>query len=575
MKKQKINIDNYFEQARNSQVDFDISDARGLIEKHPKVPDTALKHTTNNIGNKIMNILAFTAAASAIWLMSLGYFGEDNTGVDLSDNRKSEKLIIPSKTDETTKAMPAKDPKIEKYIAYNQSDKKQTKTPDDKKQQSTTLKLKNTSTNSITNTTVVEVKGVNIIDLSGEQLAKLGFTFKGDNAEVWLFGKKSPQKVIINKDLVQLQIQSKNNETNSEEIPDIWPKMITDAQGNKHFLAFEGEYANSALINYQDEKAFAVMSENGESVEKAIKTIVTSYHINTDSSSANKQDLSFMFDSLNGNTHDIQIDYMELGESQEVEINAESLRWLQKFGFDSTFNDPDKMKIIMRRFTDTNITRSLPSLRTDSTNKPIMVKSRIAFQNNLQEDDTNSDDILKHKASFASDIEEDFNKYVRVNKLIPIRVILNDADKTERIFWYDPTEELLEILPDDIAANIEPELAAVEESDEFCEAPATGGEKYFDVWRACSGAVENLEVYPNPTTGPINLKFILKEKRHINISLHDLNGRMVQNLYEWQKHEAGAINLNITAKQQIEAGIYLVVVRTDMAEQAVQRLIIE
>ena len=145
MKKQKINIDNYFEQARNSQVDFDISDARGLIEKHPKVPDTALKHTTNNIGNKIMNILSFTAAASAIWLMSLGYFGEDNTGVDLSDNRKSEKLIIPSKTDETTKAMPAKDPKIEKYIAYNQSDKKQTKTPDDKKQQSTTLKLKNTS----------------------------------------------------------------------------------------------------------------------------------------------------------------------------------------------------------------------------------------------------------------------------------------------------------------------------------------------------------------------------------------------------------------------------------------------
>lgn len=170
--------------------------------------------------------------------------------------------------------------------------------------------------------------------------------------------------------------------------------------------------------------------------------------------------------------------------------------------------------------------------------------------------------------------------YHQINKLVPVSVpIKNAVDRQGNpmpgyriIAWYEPTEELFGHLPADVAENLRKELNAFNSADDLCDVEAVAGkESYFDVWRTCSGAIENLSVFPNPTDGNVNIKFDLKTERNYNVSLHNLMGSKVLDLGNYSGG-LGEIDINYNI-QNVEAGLYLIVVQTESGEQAVQRII--
>lgn len=162
--------------------------------------------------------------------------------------------------------------------------------------------------------------------------------------------------------------------------------------------------------------------------------------------------------------------------------------------------------------------------------------------------------------------------YVNINKLIPVNVYV---DNKKYIFWYEPTDEFVNALPDSISEKIKPEIQALKERNNVCEAKAIAGEDtYFDVWRACAGAVENLQVYPNPAKDYVNLSFSLTKDRYVNVSINDLNGNRVKAIAKHIPFKYGINNYKVDLSG-LTRGMYLMVLETEEGEQAVQRLIIE
>jgi hypothetical protein len=140
---------------------------------------------------------------------------------------------------------------------------------------------------------------------------------------------------------------------------------------------------------------------------------------------------------------------------------------------------------------------------------------------------------------------------------------------------YEPTEEFLKALPAEYRQRIEPEVKALQAGNNICQsAPVAADEAYFDIWRSCSGAVENLAVFPNPASDFINVKYNLSQARNIEISLHDLSGRKIRSLSSFDMCPAGPMDRKFQLND-LQPGMYLVSVQTDKNEQAVQRVVVE
>ncbi|MBM2814350.1 MAG: Peptidase [Ignavibacteria bacterium] len=175
------------------------------------------------------------------------------------------------------------------------------------------------------------------------------------------------------------------------------------------------------------------------------------------------------------------------------------------------------------------------------------------------------------------------DKYIRINKLVPIKVAMganptpneyNNNKDFAFILWFDPTQEFIDKLPKDIAERLGNEIKSLNNSTESCkQAPATG-EPIFDVWRSCSGAIENLELFPNPATSKVTVKFNLNENRNASIALYDVSGRIIAELAPNRKLAKGTLEETFMLPN-IPPGIYLISIKTDNAEQAVQRLVVE
>ncbi|HEX3072335.1 MAG TPA: T9SS type A sorting domain-containing protein, partial [Ignavibacteriales bacterium] len=193
-------------------------------------------------------------------------------------------------------------------------------------------------------------------------------------------------------------------------------------------------------------------------------------------------------------------------------------------------------------------------------------------------------DIDTDFEDMANDENDRINELIRINKLIPVEIpmgrnidrnLYNNNENFSFIAWYEPTPEFLSILPKEVKERLQPEILALQEEKNLCaNAPVKADEAYFDVWRSCSGAVENLTVYPNPASGFINIKYNLAQQRNVEISLHDMNGKVLRTLSPYQTCGYGIMEARFDIKD-IPAGMYLVSIRTDSNEQAVQRVIIE
>lgn len=292
-----------------------------------------------------------------------------------------------------------------------------------------------------------------------------------------------------------------------------------------------------------------------------------------------------------------QLESMELDQQTHKEMN-ERIKEMNK-------NLREKLEVMNGRITDSvrffifpdssistynlNIPSIQPFLdslkntkfRFDTTMKFFfkMDTSRIKHDIEIEELQGPDKDIQKHhKFMFANKlnrIEKDINNYIKVNKLIPVEVpIEENGDDFSFILWFDPTQEFMEKLPARVSYMLEDELEALRNTSDVCATPVKGDEAILDIWRSCSGAIENLHVFPNPADGNVNIQFNLTEKRDLRISLHDLYGKRIETIDNYENMAPGLIRKNISLGD-LAPGMYLIALESKTGEQAVQRIIVE
>jgi type IX secretion system substrate protein len=170
--------------------------------------------------------------------------------------------------------------------------------------------------------------------------------------------------------------------------------------------------------------------------------------------------------------------------------------------------------------------------------------------------------------------EESIDDYLKLNKLIPVKVNLPDCDKYY-ILWYEPNEDFLAALPEDHREKLVSELEAFDKADNVCtDGPVAGEDRYLDLWRSCNGAVENFTVFPNPTSGNVNISYDLKENRDIIVAIHNLNGVKMMELAGKNAKSAGKWTENYNLNN-LQPGMYLLSIQTNTGEKAVQRIILK
>jgi PKD repeat protein len=69
--------------------------------------------------------------------------------------------------------------------------------------------------------------------------------------------------------------------------------------------------------------------------------------------------------------------------------------------------------------------------------------------------------------------------------------------------------------------------------------------------------VSGLQVYPNPTTGNLNLSFTLNEKGPLKIDLYSIDGRLAAPLFNTMQSNAGEYKLNYALPADLQTGLYL------------------
>lgn len=95
-------------------------------------------------------------------------------------------------------------------------------------------------------------------------------------------------------------------------------------------------------------------------------------------------------------------------------------------------------------------------------------------------------------------------------------------------------------------------------------------EAFLDIWRTCSGSIENLRVFPNPVDDELRIMFDLKESREIRFSLHDMGGNNIQEL-KYGHYTEGVVKESLGLKH-IAGGMYILAVKSDKGEIAMQRV---
>ncbi|TAL69751.1 MAG: T9SS type A sorting domain-containing protein [Bacteroidetes bacterium] len=191
-----------------------------------------------------------------------------------------------------------------------------------------------------------------------------------------------------------------------------------------------------------------------------------------------------------------------------------------------------------------------------------------------------------YNKKYFKQINKNLDDYLKVNKLISIEVYMgknlnkdnfNRNDDYAFILWFEPTTEFIEKLPEKYRNKINNEIDAIKDETNNCQIlPKTiaGEEPFFDVWRACNGAIEKLNLYPNPTSEKINVEFNLKSERQIRIIMNDLSGVKILELMNSTMLVAGTYTKSFYL-HNVQPGLYLISVISDCGEQAVQRVIVE
>lgn len=479
----------------------------------------------------------------------------------------------------------------------------------------------------------ITVKGINMVELGQNEISTLGIGNRPDGSIEFVAGKNEAFDVKVT--LAHGDVDIKNTNHSSENA--LIPKFVTDNVGNRKLSLISSSNVNlikayskdeslkdgSATLsnvyisNYDHTDAPDNSAGMGFSIFRQRRNLFSQHGSNINfsfSDGANQNEsisISINVDSL--------FDEILANLSREFDLTSSRTRAGRmslaaiikniREGYDGTVEIQAEPNPIARESEnepaqDTNVyidfhdlKSKLDSLRItlNSYNYMINLNSSIRsidFQSIFNTAQGNRQDNFRNKyypsaiamrswqyqadslMSEMENIENELDAYLRVNKLVPV-VVSNSSGDQSYIFWYEPTAELIDKLPARYRDVLEPELIALKNSLLDCRlAPHPGADSYFEVWRACSGAIENLAISPNPVKNVLTASYLLTSERKCSVALHDLRGTKVRDLSSSATKPAAQINEQY-AINGIAPGLYLLVVSTDNGEQAVQRVIVE
>ena len=177
-----------------------------------------------------------------------------------------------------------------------------------------------------------------------------------------------------------------------------------------------------------------------------------------------------------------------------------------------------------------------------------------------------------------------------LNRLVPVQIELKSGEYVEEakqnrgaeiLLWYVPTPEFVKALPERYREQLQRELDAISSveaeglpSSEVCNRVA--GETILGFCRSSSGAIHKSLIWPNPVQedGGFTLSYVLDADRVVSVTLHDLSGRFLQEISGEQSRTSGKHSESLYLKR-VQSGTYLVALRTDKGETAVQRIVVE
>lgn len=587
-------LDKYFEKARNVKPIYEEEDTRKFLAG--KLSDGGI---ATNLYNKIKVYPMLTALITSVATIAT---------IALLSISSSDTIIKHSET-----PLAVQVGTLEHVSGDELPEVKETKTvstiaANDVVEKEATEKKKQDGIGTVVNLSddnTIDVKAVNSLKLTKEELAKLGIELDQKSFRVNAFDKYT------------YTIYQSNEKTrgyySKDEDKDAMPTpaMITTSTGFKTLTLFkkgnveaivdrvksvdgEGDQPRNELNKsvqmrdflQRESDSLNVISLSPISNKKDIKVITEKYEI---------QDDKKVYDNIENDStaqkkiYEIKIDgkvfsipFEELIKDGQLDQNKykEFIMSISKaigkdLNVDSQFSGGSSNKIENYKL---NINTEIEEkVYTEPMTKLIIEDGESDLEFKLKPGQSvwaDEDSLLTNKnTQLYSNMSFDFINY-NINELIPIEVSF-DGVNTDFIVWYEASEDFLTKLPHSLLEKINPELEAINEQSQNCDnAPIKKDDAVMDVWSGCSGAIKEMRVFPNPANSDSKVEFELEDNRQVSIAVYDLSGKLIKKIKNSDSYSKGriteALNLN-----GVNPGLYYVVVKSEIGEQALQRIIIE
>ena len=157
-----------------------------------------------------------------------------------------------------------------------------------------------------------------------------------------------------------------------------------------------------------------------------------------------------------------------------------------------------------------------------------------------------------------------------INTLIPIEVNLEKIIppcKETLVFWFYPTDDFVDSLPERIRYELKSELNAINNESNKTPSSCT----YFETCKSTL-IVNDLKVYPNPANQNITIEFSLPEAISGWISLVNISGAQIKTIVSKNNFNSGLNSFNANLSD-VSPGVYLVSIFTQKGFKT-QRIII-
>lgn len=536
-------LENYFKSARNHKSPITDEKVRKLIEKSDKIPSTNFTYNRKGI---------MTMTLSSLIIAGLIYFGLNTTSFEniSNDNEKteanSENNISnqPKENFDTADLSEKSLDDVKTTTASNAEEPKEHKKSD-------------------------KIQGLNTITLSEDYLKVFGIKtdtmpFKGEVIHGIGYSTKVSETTAIysiytinNGSTHRFDKITANDTTKHIKLA---PEALTSFTGSIYvynssifggnneldeFFPFRSEFNDFINLEFHKSIKDVELPDNVKSNLKKLQNLFKDISFSKNLDEATKVESKELLTQLN-----------QYFSQVKKEIEPKDTTTLTKHNLTFTFFSEDTNK---------------DSLSPDQLDHYDDLGANVHFVNPLLRMVEYLKDSYSELATGLEKIQNNFQNYIFTNKMIAIEIPLRNNKSEGFILWYKPSQELIDILPPKYSKQLAKEFKLLEREDAICGANINVEETYLDIWRTCSGSIENLRVFPNPVEKELTVRFDLKESRNIQISIYDLEGNKIMD-FKKAGYNSG-VNTEFLDLTKLVPGIYIIAVQSENNEITMQRII--